>query len=347
MRFRTISKLLVFFLLLPILATAGDSSAQITIAAVGDIMMGSDYPVSRLPPYGGRLLLRDAGPYFRTADIAMANLEGPLYSGDSPAKAATRGRSYVFRTPPAFAANLKEAGISMVSLANNHANDFGPAGLASTKNALRAAGVAYCGKYGELAEFAIRGIKVGIITLSFGPPPRSIVHPAEALAEIAEAAGRYDILILSIHGGAEGKSATHLVEGAEYFLAEPRGDLIRFARNAIERGADLVVGHGPHVPRGMEIYQGRLIAYSLGNFCTSRGISISGASGYAPLLLAQLDRTGAFVGGSIESFVQKPAAGPRPDVKKRALQLVRNLAAADFPLSAPLISAAGVIKPRE
>ncbi len=335
--------LLLFSLILPALVTAGEISEQITIAAVGDIMMGSDYPVPRLPPHGGRLLLREAGPYFRKADIAMANLEGPLTAGGASAKITVSGRRYAFRTPPEYAANLKEAGISMVSLANNHANDFGPAGHASTKNALRDAGVVFADKYGTVAEFVVRGIRVGIITFSFGPPPRSIVHPREALAEVAEAAAHYDILILSIHGGAEGPGATHLAEGAEYFLDEPRGDLIHFARSAIDRGADLVVAHGPHVPRGMEIYQGRLVAYSLGNFCTSGGISINGASGYAPLLLVQLDRTGAFVGGNIESFVQKPAAGPRPDVKKRALQLIRDLSRADFPLSAPVISADGIL----
>jgi poly-gamma-glutamate capsule biosynthesis protein CapA/YwtB (metallophosphatase superfamily) len=327
-------------------ATAAPSNPErITVAAVGDIMMGSDYQSPQLPPLSGKLLLRYAAPFFLNADIAMANLEGPLLVGGTPAKAAADRKSYLFRSPPAFAETLRESGLNMLSLANNHAYDFGMKGIVSTRKALSEAGISSAGKYGAISEFNVRGITVGVIGFSFGPPPRSILHPRESLAEIELAARNYDILILSIHGGAEGKGATHVPEGDEFFMAEPRGDLIRFAHNAVDRGADLVVMHGPHVPRGMEIYQERLIAYSLGNFCTYGGISVSGISGYAPLLQVDLDRNGSFQGGRIESFLQKPYGGPRPDALKRSMQLIRKLSLADFPVSAPLITDDGAIAP--
>lgn len=304
-------------------------------------MMGSDFPSPRLPGNGGKRLLAKAAPLFRDADIAMANLEGPLLDDGVPAKVAVKGRSYLFRTPSSYAANLKEAGISMVSLANNHAMDFGRPGLASTKRALQEAGVAYSSKSGEIAEFTVRGVRVGVLSLSFGPPPRSIVFPAQALQEVAAASQHYDILILSLHAGAEGRSALHVVPGMETYLNEPRGDLIRFAHDAIDRGAALVVSHGPHVPRALELYRGRLIAYSLGNFATYGGVSVQGESGFAPLLSVELAPDGAFLKGELHSFWQKPYSGPRPDPKRRAQHLMQALSAADFPGSKLVFAPSG------
>ena len=316
------------------------------MAAVGDVMMGSDFPLPRLPRDRGRRLLADAADIFKACDIAMANLEGPLLVDGTPAKIAVSGRSYLFRTPPSFAANLKEAGISMVSLANNHAMDFGRPGLASTKEALKKAGIAFSSKSGEIAEFEVQGLRVGVLSLSFGPPPRSIVFPAQALEEIARASERYDILILSIHAGAEGRTALHVMPGMERFLNEPRGDLVRFAHDAIDLGADLIIAHGPHVPRALELYSGRLIAYSLGNFATFGGVSVAQESGYAPLLTAELAPDGSFMNGAIHSFLQKPLSGPRRDPKLRAMRLMQRLSASDFPDSELVFGPTGEIAPR-
>ena len=326
--------------LLPAPVPAADS---ITIAAVGDVMMGSDFPTPRLPKNRGRRLLSHAAPLFKASDIAMANLEGPLLSGGEPSKKPVEGRSYLFRTPPSYAWNLSSAGISMVSLANNHSLDFKKEGFASTKRALERAGVLYSSKSGEIAEFLVRGVRVGIIGLSYGYPPRSITFPEKSLKEISRAAGRYDILILSIHAGAEGRDALHVLPGMESYLEEPRGDLVRFAHDAIDLGADLVVGHGPHVPRAVELYQGRLIAYSLGNFATYGGVNVQGEAGYAPLLAVELEPDGSFIRGSVHSFIQSYLSGPRPDPKRRALRLMRKLSAEDFPDSPLAFDARGEV----
>lgn len=335
--------LLIFYSLLctPITAFA---ERGVTVAAVGDVMMGSDFPAARLPKDGGRSLFAAAAPFFKRADIAMANLEGPLCEGGTPVKEPLPGRRYLFRTPPAFAGNLTEAGISMVSLANNHARDFGREGLASTKKALARAGVLYSSKKGEVVEFVVRGIRVGIISLSFGPPPRSITFPAQALQEIEREAKNYDILILTIHAGAEGRDALHVTPGMERYLDEARGDLFSFAHEAIAAGADLVVAHGPHVPRALELYRGRLIAYSLGNFATFGGVSVAGISGYAPLLTVRLDNDGSFLEGRLESFRQGYLAAPAPDPKRRALSLMRRLSAEDFPDSPLSFGSRGELK---
>ncbi|WP_224981694.1 CapA family protein [Geomonas agri] len=325
--------LIFFSLLLPLTAYAAPT---VTVAAVGDIMMGSDFPTTKLPPRDGRDLFAAVAPYLRRADLTLGNLEGPLCSEENPTKQPLAGRRYLFRTPPSYAKCLKDAGFSALTLANNHALDFGRAGLESTRQALSGAGLQFSSKKGEIARYDLHGVRVAVIALSFGPPPRSIVFPAQPLQEIARAAAEYDVVILSIHAGAEGKGALHVAPGEERFLDEPRGDIVRFAHDAIDRGADLVLAHGPHVPRAMELYCGRLIAYSLGNFATYGGVSVAGESGYAPLLKVELAADGSFLGGNIDSFRQFRYTGPQPDPKRRALRLMRRLSAEDFPES-PLV----------
>jgi poly-gamma-glutamate capsule biosynthesis protein CapA/YwtB (metallophosphatase superfamily) len=352
MRFKT-GLILLSLLFLPL---RGEISANeepsgatpvITVAAVGDIMMGTDYPSPKLPKKDGRLLFEEPKGFLRKADIVFGNLEGPLYEGGSPAKKAKDRESYVFRTPPKYVKNLVDAGFNVVSLANNHAGDFGYQGMSSTKKVLAAAGIKYSSKAGEVAEFEINGVKTGLAAFSFGPPPRSIVYPEKALEEIDLLSKKYDLLILSIHGGKEGGTALRTVNEFEYFLDEPRGNLIQFAHEAIERGADLILVHGPHVPRAVEIYQDRLIAYSLGNFCTYRGMSLDKEKGYAPLLWVELGRNGEFVKGKIFSFMQFPPGVPKRDEEERAWALIKKLSQEDFPETSPFFGASETLLPRE
>jgi poly-gamma-glutamate capsule biosynthesis protein CapA/YwtB (metallophosphatase superfamily) len=353
MRFKT-ELILLFLLFLPlraeISAIEDPSSAPstITVAAVGDIMMGTDYPLPKLPKKDGRFLFEEAKGFLRKADIVFGNLEGPLYDGDSPAKKVKDVReAYFFRTPPGYVKNLVDAGFSVVSLANNHAGDFGDKGMSSTKKALAAAGIKYSSKAGEVAEFEINGLRIGLVALSFGPPPRSIIYPEKALEEIDLLSKKYDLLILSIHGGKEGGTALRTEDQFEYFLDEPRGNLVQFAHAAIDRGADLILTHGPHVPRALEIYQDRLIAYSLGNFCTYRGMSLDQEKGYAPLLWVELGRDGEFVKGKIFSFIQVPPGAPKRDEKERAWTLIKKLSEEDFPETSPFFGESETILPRE
>ncbi len=352
MRFKT-ELILLFLLILPLQGEISANeepsrpSSVITVAAVGDIMMGTDYPLPKLPKKDGRFLFGESKGFLRKADIVFGNLEGPLCEEDFPEKRAKEGESYVFRTPPRYVKNLVDAGFNVVSLANNHAGDFGHKGMSSTKKVLKAAGIKYSSKAGEVAEFEINGIRIGLVALSFGPPPRSIVYPEKALEEIDLLSRKYDLLILSIHGGKEGGTALRTENEFEYFLDEPRGNLVQFAHEAIERGADLILAHGPHVPRAIEIYQDRLIAYSLGNFCTYRGMSLDKEKGYAPLLWVELGRDGEFVRGGIVSFIQFPPGGPKRDGEERAWALIKKLSQEDFPETSPFFAAPETILPRE
>jgi poly-gamma-glutamate capsule biosynthesis protein CapA/YwtB (metallophosphatase superfamily) len=315
----------------------------VSIAAVGDIMMGTTYPSAKLPEEGGRLLFKESKEILKKADIAFGNLEGPLCDGGSPAKDMKHRGSYIFRTPTRFAKNLVDAGFNVISLANNHAEDFGPKGVSSTKKVLDRAGIRYSSKAGEVAEFDIKGVKVGLVAVSFGPPPRSIVNPREALAEIDLLSKKYNLLIVSVHGGKEGTSALRTRNELEYFIGKPRGNLIQFAHGAIDRGADLILGHGPHVPRAIEVYQKRLIAYSLGNFCTYGRMSLNKEEGYAPMLWAELSESGEFIRGKLYSFVQVPPGGPKKDEKERAWTLIKKLSQEDFPGTSPFFGLSEMI----
>ena len=139
-----------------------------------------------------------------------------------------------------------------------------------------------------------------------------------------------DILIVTFHGGAEGSKYSHLPDGPETYLGENRGDLRAFAHHCIDLGADVVFGHGPHVTRAVELYHDRLIAYSLGNFCTTFGVNLAGVNGYAPVLVVRIDREGRFVDGRIHSFIQTPGTGPKLDAANVVAQHMRTLSLTDF-----------------
>jgi poly-gamma-glutamate capsule biosynthesis protein CapA/YwtB (metallophosphatase superfamily) len=308
---------------------------MINVAAVGDIMMGTDYPLLKLPENQGMALFNESKEILRKANIAFGNLEGTLYEGGSPGKDIKEDETFFFRTPPKFVNNLADAGFNVLSLANNHTGDFGREGLTSTKETLKSVKIRYSSKAGEVAEFEVKGVKIGLVALSFGPPPRSIVNPEKVLGEIGLLSKKYDLLILSIHGGKEGRPALQTKNEYEYFLGKPRGNLVEFTHQAIVRGADLILGHGPHVPRAMEVYQKRLVAYSLGNFCTYGGMNLKEERSYAPLLWVELDRNGEFIKGKIYSFIQIPPGGPKKDEQGRAYGLIKKLSQQDFPRTYP------------
>jgi hypothetical protein len=153
-----------------------------------------------------------------------------------------------------------------------------------------------------------------------------------------------DIIIVSFHGGAEGNAAQHVPRETEIFYGEKRGNLRVFARTVIDAGADLVLGHGPHVLRGMEIYKNRLIAYSLGNFATYGWFSLKDAAALTMILETELASDGRFLGGKIHAGKQEGWGGPILDETKRtAVTKVRQLSQGDFGTNAPVIKDDGTI----
>lgn len=268
---------------------AQQSAKNITVAFTGDIMMGTTYPSVQLPSQEGRQLFVDAAPILLRADVAAGNLEGTLCDGGETHKKISKV-CYAFRTPTSFASRLSEAGFDFLSMANNHAHDFGELGISSTMQCLDRLGIKYSGikNYPDHAILQKDSVTYGFC--AFGHNDYTLRHQdLESVRRIiTHLVNVCDIVIVSFHGGAEGASKARLPYGKEVFCGEDRGSLRSFAHFCIDAGADVVFGHGPHVARAMEVYKEHFIAYSLGNFCTPYGISLSGISGFAPLLELQI-----------------------------------------------------------
>jgi hypothetical protein len=314
----------------------------LSVIAVGDIMMGSDYPAPNLPPDNGRAIYAQVKHILQDADLTLGNLEGTLLTGGVCAKKIEKGRCYAFRTPPEFAHRLIDAGFDYVNLANNHMNDFGTNGIAATIKSCEDVDLACGGPYGATAEFDIRGVKVVIVSFSTSPNSNTIFKIEEAQRIIAEHSRTHDITIVSFHGGGEGLKFLHTKDISEVFMGWPRGNVVAFAHAVIDSGADFVWGHGPHVPRALEVYKDRLIAYSLGNFCTW-GFNLGDERGYAPILEVELDSAGVFCGGQIHSAVQGTYKYLELDTLHRAAGLMKALSEEDFTDTAPLVSKNGHI----
>ena len=237
---------------------------------------------------------------------------------------------YLFRSPPRYAQHYRDAGFDVVSLANNHARDFGEEGRDSSSLAMHAAGVLASGRAGTWSTLTHDGLSVVFLNYAVTRNSNMLLDYEPAFEWIASFDEEYDIVVVTFHGGAEGVDTTHVPFAEEEYYGEPRGDVVWFARSAVDAGADLVIGHGPHVVRGMERYKERLIAYSLGNFATYYGISVAGIKGIAPILTSTLDGEGRFIEGKIVSTIQLRPAGPSLDPESRALNLMRGLSIEDF-----------------
>lgn len=317
---------------------------RLTIAAVGDIMLGTDYPENILPDDDGVGFLAGATPVLSAADVTFGNLEGTLLDGGEPVKQCRSPTScFIFRTPTRYAAYLRDAGFDVLSLANNHAADFGEAGRDATMQALDAVGILHSGREGDVASWTVLGRRVAMIAFAPNVGAHQLNDLPLAIERVHALAQAHDVVIVSFHGGGEGEGAEHLPFARETYVGEDRGNVVEFARAMVDAGADLVVGHGPHVVRAMELYRDRLIAYSLGNFATYYGISVADARGLAPVLIAELAGNGTFLGGRIESFVQVRPAGPQPDPARGALALLRSLTQQAFPAGPLVITADGAL----
>jgi poly-gamma-glutamate capsule biosynthesis protein CapA/YwtB (metallophosphatase superfamily) len=305
----------------------------ISVTAVGDVMMGTTYPSNALPENNGKGLFSPALQWLQASDIRFGNFEGTFFDGGPQADGKTPGPNrFLFKSPTSMVSALSEGQFNVVSLSNNHAHDFGRAGLNSTKETLKNAGIQFSSKDGEVANFRIDETDVALIAVDFYKAPRSITEPASTYLEISKLKQQGKLVIVSAHAGGEGDEAIQITFGKEIFLGENRGDSVGFARAAIDNGADLILMAGPHVPRGMEVYKGRLVAYSLGNFMTGKGISLSGYAKVAPLLRVQIAKDGEFKRGQIVSFIQgRDPQRIEIDKQATALKMMKKLSHDQFP----------------
>lgn len=319
---------------------------SISVIGVGDIMMGTNYPSSRtLPPNDGRDLFEPVKHILASADLSFGNLEGVILTGKgTPKRCANPATCFAFKSPDHYAGYLSDAGFDVMSLANNHSGDFGAAGRRNTVAKLDELGIKYAGidEYPSVT-FQKDGIRYGFC--AFAPNNGTIqINDYEGARRIIRGLkAQSDIVIVSFHGGAEGSDKTRVTGKTEYYLGENRGNPKEFAYMAIDAGADIVFGHGPHVTRAIDLYKDRFIAYSLGNFCTYGSFTLSGNLGIAPIIKVNVSSTGQFIDAQITATRQPGKGGPVLDANNTVIKEISRLTKLDFPNSELIISADGSV----
>jgi hypothetical protein len=322
---------------------------EIIVTAVGDVMLGTTFPdESSLPPNDGAGLLAEVTPFLKRGDVVYGNLEGPIVDGGVSAKCRGKkeGTCFAFRVPTRYGKYLKDAGFTAMGLANNHAMDFGLEGRASSRQVLAAVQIAHTGEVGDIARLTVKGRKIAIIAFATYPGAYNFLDLDESLQTIRSLKTEADLVIVGFHGGAEGATHQHVLEGDETFLGEDRGDLRKFTHAAIDAGADMVLGSGPHVVRAMEIYKDKLIAYSLGNFATYGPFNLNAENGLSLVLEAHLAADGTFLRGKVYPVKQEkpggpPPGGPKLDSDMKILPVLRALSNTDFPQTAVVVGPHG------
>jgi poly-gamma-glutamate capsule biosynthesis protein CapA/YwtB (metallophosphatase superfamily) len=341
-------QILVLFVLISLSAKSQIDSVQtLTVIGVGDMMLGTNYPSTRhIAPNDGKNLLDSVKHILQDADVTFGNLEGTLAGDKGKVKRCRNPKlCYAFRSPTHYATYFKDAGFDLLSIANNHSGDFGAEGREITMQMLQDNGIAYAGLLSCPTTVIERnGVKYGLA--AFAPNSGTVnIRRIEAAKEIIKSLdSTCDIVIVSFHGGAEGRSKQHVTKATEYYVGEDRGNVYAFSHAVIDAGADIVFGHGPHVTRAMELYKDRLICYSLGNFATYDRFSLTAESGVAPLAKVSITPQGEFVQAQITPIKQVGEGIPHIDYSKKwATKILQQLTAQDFPNTPLSISDDGLV----
>ena len=226
---------------------------EITVSCAGDCTLGTDsafggitFPVE-VSNQGGDygFFMRNVKPYFESDDLTIVNFEGTLTE-----RGTRQDKTFAFRGSPEYTKVLTEGSIEAVTLANNHSKDYGDVSREDTIKYLEEAGIVWFEKL-NTRVIDVKGVKVGLIGLySLDGSSEGNLTPA---IEQVKSNGA-EIIIVQVHWG---------IEGNNY----PDESQVSLAHRAIDEGEDLVIGHHPHVLQGVECYKGKMIAYSLGNFC--------------------------------------------------------------------------------
>jgi len=227
---------------------------NITVSMMGDCTLGRDannnYSTSLNAYYeshGADYFFKNVRSILEQDDLSIVNMEGTFTDSDLRAE-----KTFAFKAPSEYSAILSGSSVEAANLANNHSRDYGQQSYSDTIAALDAAGIVNFG-YDRTQIMDIKGIKVGltgIYELAEGIGAKDdVINNISSLKEQGA-----QLIIVSFHWGSE----------KEYWPDSIQKEL---AHTAIDEGADLVVGHHPHVLQGIEKYKGKYIAYSLGNFC--------------------------------------------------------------------------------
>jgi len=316
------------------------ASASVTIAAVGDTMLGN---TPDLPPDPATYLDAVKPELGSGAQIVFGNLEGTLTTASgSKCGADNGGDCFAFHDPPDYINYLKGAGFTILNDANNHSMDFGSAGLTQTVQTIHSAGLAQTGLPGEITLVTANGVRVAFLAFAPYNWTASLLDLPAAEALIKKATTEATVVVVYMHAGAEGADADHVTGQEETYVGEDRGNPEAFAHMAIDSGASLVLASGPHVLRGMQFYQGHLIAYSLGNFAGYTNFGTDGDLSLSTILHVTLSGTGRFEQARLDPIELNSADQPSPGGDSTSF--IAQLSQQDFGSTAARISSSGVVQ---
>lgn len=341
-------------------------SAPFRLCAGGDVMLGTnlDSAWARFAAETLRTryglepdpdsLLAPLKPLVQDADVVLLNVEGAIGEGPAPRKCSADAKwCFAFRQPKATARALRRLVDSSVAIvgnvANNHSRDAGDDGRDMTVAYLNAAGVHVTGNDTlatavPLADGDTIGV-LGFHTDSTSPDARDL---AAVRRHVARASRRFSVVIVTMHLGAEGRSAQRTRDANERFLKTiDRGNPVRFADAAFRGGATLVVGHGPHVLRAVEWRGDRLVFYSLGNLLTYGPFKLREPTNRGVVACASIDAARHVASAELRPTVQLWPGVLRADTTQRALWLIDSLGALDFPRSGARVDSLGMLEKRK
>ncbi len=317
--------------------------ATVSIKAVGDMIPGTNFPYNKLPENKERLF-ESVKPYLQGADILFGNFESTMTDYPYSSKGGGGGMLFAFRTPPSYAKIFKDVGFDILNVANNHSYDFNEQGFKDTIKNIDSNGMKSVGKRDQIVYQNVKGVNVAFIGFSnYGEVHNSLLELQAGAEVVKKARQKADIVVISVHAGAEGTGALNVRNKNEFFYGENRGNMVLFSRTMIDAGADLILGHGPHVTRALELYKGKLIAYSLGNFMGYRTLSTAGELGQSLILDVKMTPKGDFVSGKIIPIELSSQGIPSVDDDFRSVGLIRRLTKSDFPNTGLMIDDKGQI----
>ncbi|HUX89092.1 MAG TPA: CapA family protein [Gallionellaceae bacterium] len=291
----------------------------------GDIVLGNSFVVEHIPKDWEARYFSGVRDILKRADVAMGNFEDTLTEQETTSKKPGSGRQYAFRSPPHYAELMYQEGFRVLNVANNHANDFGESGFKDTTNNLKQAGIAVTGLRNEAATLSVRGLNIAVLGFTYSSRFNTVfdLEQGAELVRQAKASGNY--VIVTFHAGAEGSPAIWHDNEDEPFMGENRGNTVAFSRAMIDAGADLVVGHGPHVLRAAECYQGKPIVYSLGNFVGVGGLSAKNFASVSALLEVSVAQDGTLQKINLVPLRFNEQKLPQVDAQEYGTRLVNYL----------------------
>ena len=318
-----------------------------TISWVGDIIPGNP---KKDPLQDHSILFADVQKWVSSSDVSLGNLEGNITTQEkSKCNTSSSSNCFAFKADYSFADALRYAGFDVINIANNHSFDFGNEGFSETLETLTSKNIQPAGTVNEITYTQIKNTTVGFISFTHDDRLNNINDLDKIKSLTKQASRSADVVVVLFHGGAEGSAYQNTPKTTEYYLGENRGNLREAAHTAIDAGADIVFGSGPHVTRGMEFYKEKFIAYSTGNFAGYNSLFLDETTSKSIGLKVTINKNGTLQNISADVFNLSNQGIPKLDTDTPYIHTINRLSREDFGSNAALITNEGLVvrKPTE